>query len=290
MKQRKGIVLAGGRGLRLNPITSVISKQLLQIYDKPMIYYPISTLMLANVRDILIISTPEHLPLIKDLISKVGNIGVNFEYKVQENPNGIAESFILAENFLADSPCVLILGDNLFYGNGFSALLQQAGEISNGAHIFSYKVKNPNQYGVLKFKNNEIVSIEEKPTKFVSNLAITGLYFYDNNVVKFAKDLKPSQRGELEITDINLKYIKKGLLKVTNLPRGFAWLDTGTTEGLLDSANFIATIERRQGIKIACLEEIAWQKKWITTEDLKELPSTKLNSEYGEYLKNLVES
>ena len=290
MKKRKGIVLAGGSGSRLSPITNVISKQLLQVYDKPMIYYPISTLMLAGIREILIISTPEHLPLFKLLIEGIGNIGITFEYQVQYKPRGIAESIILAENFLNGCPCALILGDNLFYGNSFSDLLEEANEAAHGAQIFSYSVKNPNQYGVLKFdKDHKVLSIVEKPKVFVSNLAVTGLYFYNSDCVKYAKDLKPSKRGELEITDLNIKYINDDSLKIVNLNRGYAWLDTGTTEGLLDSANFIATIERRQGIKISCLEEIAWRKSWITINDLKKLPSVNQKSDYGIYLNKLIE-
>ena len=291
MKKRKGIVLAGGNGTRLHPITTVMSKHLLQVYDKPMIYYPISTLMLAGIKEILIISTPQHLPLFKELIKKIGNIGVNFKYKIQENPRGIAESLILAESFLDGAPSALILGDNLFYGNGFSKLLQEANKAEFGAQIFSYNVKNPNQYGVIKFnEDKKIISIVEKPKNYVSNLAVTGLYFYDANASKFAHTLKPSARGELEITDLNLQYIKNNDLKAINLNRGYAWLDTGTTEGLLDSANFIATIERRQGIKISCLEEIAWRKSWISNEDFKKLPSVNLKSDYGKYLKSIIEN
>ena len=289
MDKRKGIVLAGGNGSRLYPITSILSKQMLQIYDKPMIYYPISTLMLAGIREILIISTPEHLPFFKNLIDNIGNIGVNFQYKVQDKPNGIAQSLILAEEFLDESPCALILGDNLFYGNGFSHLLEVANKSIDGAQIFSYVVKNPNQYGVLKFnKDKKVVSIVEKPKSFVSNLAVTGLYFYDKNASEFAKNLLPSDRGELEITDLNLQYIKNNNLKVINLNRGYAWLDTGTPEGLLDSANFIATIEKRQGIKISCPEEIAWRKSWINDQDLKKLSNSHLESNYGKYLQSII--
>ena len=290
MTKRKGIILAGGRGSRLNPITNVVSKHLLQVYDKPMIYYPISTLMLAGIREILIISTPKHIELYKNLIKKIGKIGVDFKFLVQEKPRGIAHGLIIAENFLNGSPCALILGDNLFYGNGFSNLLHQADKNNKGAYIFSYKVKNPNQYGVIKFnRNSEIVSIIEKPKVFVSNFVVTGLYFYDANAVGLAKKLKSSKRGELEITDLNLQYIKKNSLKVINLNRGFAWLDTGTPQGLLDSANFIATIEKRQGIKVSCLEEIALYKSWINITNFKKLPNYDTNSEYGRYLINLAE-
>ena len=289
MKNRKGIVIAGGKGSRLHPITNVISKQLLQIYDKPMIYYPISTLMLAGIREILIISTPEHLPLLRELIDNIGNIGVTFQYKIQNKPQGIAQSLILAEEFLEGSPSALILGDNVFYGNGFSKLLEKANESIDGAQIFSYVVKNPNQYGVLKFnKDKKVISIVEKPKSFVSNEAVTGLYFYDKNASNYAKELEFSERGELEITDLNLKYIKQDNLKVINLSRGYAWLDTGTPEGLLDSANFIATIEKRQGIKISCLEEIAWRKSWINNRDFKKLSSFNIESDYGRYLQSIM--
>ncbi len=290
MTKRKGIIMAGGSGSRMNPITNAVSKHLLQVYDKPMIYYPISTLMLAGIREILIISTPEHIGLYKNLIKKIGKIGVDFKFHVQEKPKGIAHGLILAEKFLNGSPCALILGDNLFYGNGFSNLLHQANKNDKGAYIFSYKVKNPNQYGVVKFdRNNKIVSIIEKPKVFISNFAVTGLYFYDSHGVEFAKKLKPSNRGELEITDLNLQYIKNNALKVISLNRGFAWLDTGTPQGLLDSANFIATIEKRQGIKISCLEEIALHKSWINITNFKKLPNYDTNSEYGKYLINLAD-
>ena len=269
MKKRKGIVLAGGNGSRLNPITNVISKQLLQVYDKPMIYYPISTLMLAGINEILIISTPEHLPLFKQLITNIGYIGVDFYFISQKSPEGIAQSLILAESFLEGAPSALILGDNVFFGNGFSKLLEEANYNDKGVQIFSYVVKNPNQYGVLKFnKKNKVVSIIEKPKVFVSNYAVTGLYFYNSAAPFYAKNLKFSDRGELEITDLNVKYIKNNNFKIINLNRGYAWLDTGTPEGLLDTANFIATIEKRQGIKISCLEEIAWRKSWIKTKDV----------------------
>ena len=291
MIKRKGIILAGGSGSRLSPITNAVSKHLLQVYDKPMIYYPISTLMLAGIREILIISTPEHIDLYKNLIKNIGKIGVEFKFLVQETPRGIAHGLILAEKFLNGSPCALILGDNLFYGNGFSNLLNKAYKNEKGAYIFSYKVKNPNQYGVLKFnRNNEIVSIIEKPKVFVSDLAVTGLYFYDYRAVEFAKKLQPSKRGEIEITDLNLEYVKNNELKVINLNRGFAWLDTGTPQGLLDSANFIATIEKRQGIKISCLEEIALHKSWINIINFKKLPNYDTNSEYGKYLINLADN
>lgn len=289
MKKRKGIVLAGGHGSRLNPITNVISKQLLQVYDKPMIYYPISTLMLAGIREILIISTPEHLPLFKKLLINIGNIGVDFYFMSQEKPEGIAQSLILAENFLEGAPSALILGDNVFFGNGLSKLLEEANYNDKGVQIFSYIVKNPNQYGVLKFnKNDDVISIIEKPKKFVSNYAVTGLYFYDSDAPFYAKKLEFSDRGELEITDLNVKYIKNNNFKIINLNRGYAWLDTGTPEGLLDTANFIATIEKRQGIKISCIEEIAWRKSWINTKDLKKLFSYNIESNYGRYLRSII--
>ena len=267
MKSRKGIVLAGGSGTRLHPITQVISKQMIQVYDKPMIFYPISTLMLAGIREILIISTPEHIHYFEKLINSMGNLGVDFSFLVQEKPNGIAASLILAENFLNGAPCALILGDNIFFGNGFSSLLQDANKKDYGAQIFSYVVKNPNQYGVLRYDDkNKVISIIEKPNEFVSNFAVTGLYFYNEDASSIAKKLEPSNRNEIEITDLNIEYIKNNDLKVINLGRGYAWLDTGTPEGLLDSANFIATIEKRQGIKIACPEEISWRMLWITND------------------------
>ena len=290
MKSRKGIVLAGGSGTRLNPITQVISKQMIQVYDKPMIFYPISTLMLAGIREILIISTPEHTKYFEKLINSMGNLGVNFSFKVQEKPNGIAAALIVAEDFLNGAPCALILGDNIFFGNRFSSLLQDANKKDDGAQIFSYVVKNPNQYGVLKFDdNNKVISIIEKPNKFISNFAVTGLYFYDENAPIIAKNLKPSNRNEIEITDLNLEYIKNNDLKVIDLGRGYAWLDTGTPEGLLDSANFIATIEKRQGIKISCPEEISWRMLWITNEEFSKLPNFNSSSDYGQYLKGLLE-
>jgi len=290
MKSRKGIVLAGGSGTRLNPITQVISKQMIQVYDKPMIFYPISTLMLAGIREILIISTPEHIKYFEKLINSMGNLGVNFSFKVQEKPNGIAAGLIIAEDFLNGAPCALILGDNIFFGNRFSSLLQDANKKDDGAQIFSYVVKNPNQYGVLKFDDkNKVISIIEKPNKFISNFAVTGLYFYNENAPTIAKNLKPSNRNEIEITDLNLEYIKNNDLKVINLGRGYAWLDTGTPEGLLDSANFIATIEKRQGIKISCPEEISWRMHWITNEEFSKLPNFNSSSDYGQYLKGLLE-
>jgi glucose-1-phosphate thymidylyltransferase len=290
MKSRKGIVLAGGSGTRLNPITQVISKQMVQVYDKPMIFYPISTLMLAGIKEILIISTPDHIKYFEKLINSMGNLGVNFSFIVQEKPNGIAAGLIIAEDFLNGAPCALILGDNIFFGNRFSSLLQDANKKKDGAQIFSYVVKNPNQYGVLKFDDkNKVISIIEKPNQFISNLAVTGLYFYNEDAPTIAKNLKPSNRNEIEITDLNLEYIKKNDLKVIKLGRGYAWLDTGSPEGLLDSANFIATIEKRQGIKISCPEEIAWRMLWITDEEFRNLPNFNSLSDYGQYLKGLLE-
>ena len=276
MKSRKGIVLAGGSGTRLHPITQVISKQMIQVYDKPMIFYPISTLMLAGIREILIISTPEHIHYFEKLINSMGNLGVDFSFLVQEKPNGIAASLILAENFLNGAPCALILGDNIFFGNGFSSLLQDANKKDYGAQIFSYVVKN------------KVISIIEKPNEFVSNFAVTGLYFYNEDASSIAKKLEPSNRNEIEITDLNIEYIKNNDLKVINLGRGYAWLDTGTPEGLLDSANFIATIEKRQGIKIACPEEISWRMLWITNDEFSKLPNFNASSDYGQYLKGLL--
>ena len=289
MKNRKGIVLAGGSGSRLFPITQVISKQMLQVYDKPMIFYPISTLMLAGIREILIISCEEHLIFFKKLIQGLGNIGIDFHFETQKRPEGIAQGLIIAEKFLNGSPCALILGDNIFFGNGFSKLLQEANKSNFGAQIFSYVVKNPNQFGVLKFdERKEVVSIVEKPTKFISNLVVTGLYFYDENAPYLAKTLLPSERNEIEITDLNIQYIKNKKFKVIELGRGYAWLDTGTPEGLLTSANFISTVEKRQGIKISCPEEISWRMGWINNEEFSKLPNYQSNSDYGNYLQSLL--
>ena len=288
--KRKGIILAGGSGSRLYPLTKSISKQLLPVYDKPMIYYPLTTLMLGDIREILIISTPQDLPKFKNLLGDGSQWGLSFSYKIQPSPDGIAQSFILGEDFIGDDLITLILGDNIFYGNDLEKILDSANKNHSGATIFAYQVKDPERYGVVQFnKNNDVISIDEKPLNPKSNFAITGLYFYDQTVVQIAKDLKPSKRNELEITDINEKYLKKNNLSVEILKRGFAWLDTGTHQSLLNASQFISTIESRQGLKIACPEEVAFRKDWITKADLKALAQPLLKNEYGEYLLKLIE-
>jgi glucose-1-phosphate thymidylyltransferase len=285
----KGIILAGGAGTRLFPITLVTSKQLLPVYDKPMIYYPLSVLMLAEIREILIISTPSDTPRFKDLLGDGSQWGINLEYAVQQKPEGLAQAFLIAESFIGNDSCCLILGDNIFYGQGFSPVLKQAAKNENGATIFGYPVKDPERYGVVDFDdNNQVISLEEKPGRPKSNYAVPGLYFYDNKVIEIAKGLKPSPRGELEITDVNKEYLKAGKLKVQLLGRGFAWLDTGTYDSLIEAGQFVRTIEQRQGFKIACLEEIAWLNSWISREKLEKSAHFYSNSNYGEYLKNLA--
>ncbi len=286
----KGIVLAGGAGTRLHPITKGISKQLLPVYDKPMIYYPLSVLMLAGIREILIISTPRDLPLFEGLLGDGSKLGVRFSYAVQPEPKGLAQAFIIGEEFIGDDNVALILGDNIFYGQSFDKMLKKAVERKNGATIFGYYVKNPSAYGVVEFdKDNNVISIEEKPKSPKSNYAVPGLYFYDNNVVDIAKNLKPSQRGELEITDLNMEYLKKENLKVELFGRGMAWLDTGNHSDLLKASNFVQTIQERQGLYIACLEEIALKNNFIIKEDLKKyILENKLNNSYGNYLADLV--
>ncbi|MDT0645926.1 glucose-1-phosphate thymidylyltransferase RfbA [Zunongwangia sp. F260] len=288
----KGIVLAGGTGSRLYPITKGTSKQLLAIYDKPMIYYPISVLMLAGIKDILIISTPQDLPNFEKLLGHGAHIGLNFSYKPQTHPNGLAEAFIIGEEFIGKDDVCLVLGDNIFYGQGFSRLLASARQNCtelNMATVFGYYVKDPKRYGVVDFdKDGRARSIEEKPLKPKSNFAVTGLYFYPNSVVEVAKNCKPSARGELEITAVNQDYLEKSQLKVEMMGRGFAWLDTGTHDSLLEASNFIQTIEKRQGLKIACLEEIAFRKGYIDEEQLRKLASDLDKSEYGSYLKSLI--
>ena len=288
----KGIILAGGSGTRLYPITKVICKQLLPIYDKPMIYYPLSVLMLAKIREILIISTPNDINRFMELFGDGSNLGLNITYKVQKEPRGIAEAFIIGEDFIKNDNVCLILGDNIFYGHGFSNdLLEVKSHINNngGAYIFGYYVNDPERYGIAEFdENGNVINVVEKPKNPKSNYAITGLYFYDNNVVNIAKNIEPSWRNELEITDVNAEYLRNKKLKMKVLNRGFAWLDTGTHNSLIDASNFIETIEKRQGLKIACIEEIAYINNWISKEQLLKIANEYKKSGYGEYLKNIV--
>ena len=285
----KGIILAGGTGSRLHPSTKVISKQLLPIYDKPMIYYPLSVLMLAGIKEILVISTTKDIGRYEELLGDGGNLGLKIQYKIQPSPNGLAEAFILGEEFIGlDSVC-LILGDNIFYGQGFSTLLKQSSLLNEGGIIYSYQVSNPKSFGIVEFDQDlNIKSIEEKPDNPKSNYAVTGVYFYDNKVIEIAKNLKPSERGELEITSINQQYLKKGLLKAKILGRGFAWLDTGTPESLLDAGQFVQTIEKRQGYKIACLEEIAYNNRWIDKDQLLDIANLYTDNNYKDYLLRLL--
>jgi len=287
----KGIVLAGGSGTRLHPITRGVSKQLLPVYDKPMIYYPISVLMLADIRDILLITTPQDLSSYKRLLGDGQAFGIKLSYVVQDNPNGLAEAFILGEDFIGDDSVALILGDNIFYGQGFSPALLAARARKSGATVFGYAVKDPGRFGVVEFDADmRAISIEEKPLKPKSNMAVTGLYFYDNSVIEIAKTIKPSDRGELEITSINNIYLKKGELNVEVLGRGFTWLDTGTHESLLEASYFVKTIETRQGYKIACLEEIAFTKGWLGKADIIKVAESLVKTAYGAYLLDLVEA
>lgn len=285
---RKGIILAGGLGTRLFPATSCISKQLLPIYDKPMVYYPLSILMIANIRDILIITTENDAPLFQKLLNDGSQFGINLSYQIQDKPDGIAKAFIIGEKFIGNSNVALILGDNLFYGNNLIQRLSRAHSNKNGATIFTYHVNNPSDYGVAEIKDNKVINIQEKPKLPKSNYAVTGLYFYDNNVVNYAKKLTPSLRGELEISDLNNIYIKNNNLYVEKLGRGDAWLDTGTHNSLLEASLFISTIENRQGLKIACLEEIGFEKGWISKKNLSKQAKKYKNNQYGKYLNSLL--
>jgi glucose-1-phosphate thymidylyltransferase len=289
MTQRKGIILAGGSGTRLHPATLAMSKQLLPVYDKPMIYYPLSTLMLAGMRDVLIISTPQDTPRFQQLLGDGSQWGLNLQYAVQPSPDGLAQAFIIAEEFLGDSPCALVLGDNIFYGHDFAVLMADADARPSGATVFAYHVHDPERYGVVSFDAaGKAASIEEKPVKPKSSYAVTGLYFFDNDVVSVAKQVKPGARGELEITDVIRSYLERDALDVQVMFRGYAWLDTGTHDSLLEAGQFIATLERRQGLKIACPEEIAWRKGFITGEELQQLALPLVKSGYGQYLLRLL--
>ena len=285
----KGIILAGGSATRLFPLSKAISKQIMPVYDKPMIYYPLSTLMLAGIKEVLIISTPRDLPMFEQLLGDGKSLGMRFEYKVQEKPNGLAQAFVLGEEFLAGDDACLILGDNMFYGQNFSTMLKKAAQIKSGAMVFGYYVRDPRAYGVVGFdENGKVTSLEEKPAQPKSNYAVPGLYFYDSTVCKRAKELKPSARGEYEITDLNKTYLQEGTLKVELFGRGFAWLDTGNCDSLLEASNFVETIQNRQGFYVACIEEIAWRNGWISDQQLLNLGNSLKQTKYGQYIISLV--
>jgi glucose-1-phosphate thymidylyltransferase len=287
IQTKKGIILAGGKSTRLYPATRAIVKQLLPVYDKPMVYYPLSALMLAGIRDVLVISTPKDMGRFEELLGDGSDLGMRFSYKIQEKPRGIADAFIVGEDFIGNDRVGMVLGDNIFYGYGLSEMLEDAAS-RDGAVIFGYEVSDPKRYGIIEFdKNHRVISIEEKPENPKSNFAVVGMYFYDNDVVEIAKSLKPSARGEIEITDINKEYIKRGKLEARVIGRGFAWLDTGTFESMAEATMFIRTIEKRQGLKVSCIEEIAFRKGWITKKDLRKLAEKYCNSGYGEYLNRL---
>jgi glucose-1-phosphate thymidylyltransferase len=286
----KGIILAGGAGTRLYPITKSVSKQILPIYDKPMIYYPLSVLMLAGIRDILLISTPRDIDTYKELLGDGSSIGINMSYAIQDQPRGLADAFIVGEKFIGNDKVCLILGDNIFYGQSFSEILKRAVDRESGSTIFGYYVKNPREFGVVEFdKENNAVSIEEKPELPKSNYAVPGLYFYDNSVIEIAKNVKPSTRGEIEITSVNNEYLRRGLLKVELFGRGMAWLDTGTHRGLLEASNFVEAVQNRQGLYVACIEEIAYRKGYISQDQLLEIAATLDKTDYGKYLQSITE-